>query len=276
MRDINYGLIVSDFDGTLVKNDSTIAQKDKLAIEEYVKAGGAFAISTGRMPSGILSRARELGLKGVISCCQGAIILDVESGKFILEGRLPYDTTYNVVRVMEEMGLHIHIYDEWSFYSNTDDEALKMYEFALKEKAKLVLDKPLSEFIKENNFCTYKILAIVPPEDSEDVLQKLKAYNFPDCEVTKSAEFLVEVINQKYSKGTAVEFLANYYRVPLEKTIAMGDQLNDISMIQAAGLGVAVQNADDRLKIYADFISSCTNEEGAVSDIIDKFGFTKE
>ena len=68
MRRINYPLIVSDFDGTLVNNDGTISEKNKKAIAEYVAAGGAFAISTGRLPSGILSRAQELGLSGKVCC----------------------------------------------------------------------------------------------------------------------------------------------------------------------------------------------------------------
>ena len=57
MRKIKYPLIISDFDGTLVREDGRIDEKTKKAIDEYVKNGGVFAISTGRMPMGILSRA---------------------------------------------------------------------------------------------------------------------------------------------------------------------------------------------------------------------------
>ena len=60
MQKLNYNLIVSDFDGTLVNEDGTISEKNKKAIADYMAAGGAFAISTGRMPDGILSRAQVL------------------------------------------------------------------------------------------------------------------------------------------------------------------------------------------------------------------------
>ena len=93
MRKINYPLIVSDFDGTLVKKDGTISEEDKKAILEYVEAGGKFAISTGRMPAGILARAKELGLKGMVCCCQGSIIMDIETNEVILQGRIPVETT---------------------------------------------------------------------------------------------------------------------------------------------------------------------------------------
>lgn len=273
MQKINYPLIVSDFDGTLVNGDGTISQRNKDAITAYVEAGGAFAISTGRMPSGILPRARELGLKGMVCCCQGAIIADIESGNTVMDGRISYETTLAIVEKMEEMGLHIHVYDLWDYYCNMDDDALKMYENAVKSKANLVLDRKLSDFIREKRLAAYKVLAMVEPKDNDKVLNALAKVGFDGCEVTRSADFLVEVINAKYSKGTAVEFLADYYHTAIEKTVAVGDQRNDLPMIERAGVGVAVKNADSGLKDKADYICECTNEEGAVAEVIQRFGF---
>ena len=276
MRKINYPLIVSDFDGTLVKKDGTISEEDKKAILEYVEAGGKFAISTGRMPAGILARAKELGLKGMVCCCQGSIIMDIETNEVILQGRIPVETTVAICKKMEEMGLHIHVYDLWDYYSNMDDMALKYYENAVKSKAKLVTDKQISRFVEETGLESYKVLAMVLAEDNERVLNELAEANFDGCGVTTSDANLVEVINNKYSKGSAVEFLANYHKVPLEKTIAIGDQRNDLPMIQKAGMGIAVCNADSELKAEADYISTYTNEEGAVGKIIQEFGFYRE
>lgn len=273
MQKINYPLIVSDFDGTLVKSDGTISQRSKEAITAYVSAGGAFAISTGRMPSGILSRARELGLKGMVSCCQGSIIVDIESNHVVLDGKIPYETTLAVVEKMEEMGLHIHVYDLWEYYCNMDDEALKLYEHAVKSKATLVTDRKMSDFVRERRLASYKILAMVHAKDNERVLNALAGEHFAGCDVTKSADYLVEVVNVSYSKGTAVEFLAKYYNTNVENTVAIGDQLNDLPMIARAGVGVAVKNADERLKNKADYVCEYTNEEDAVASIIDRFGY---
>ena len=275
MQDLDYKLIVSDFDGTLVNENGTISDKNKKAISDYIAAGGAFAISTGRMPDGILSRAKELGLKGLVSCCQGSIIADIDTKEFVFEGRIPYETTLAVVEKMEQMGLHIHVYEAWEYFSNMDDYALKMYENAVKSKATLVLNQPLSQFVKERRLASYKILAMVLPEDNERVIQELVAANFPNCTVTRSSGVLVEVINAQYSKGTAVEFLSDYFHVDLGKTVAIGDQLNDLPMIEKAGLGIAVQNADKGLKTVADVVSPLTNEEGAVAWAIEQFGFKK-
>lgn len=276
MRKINYPLIVSDFDGTLVNADGTIAEENKRAIEEYVAAGGAFAISTGRLPAGILPRAQALGLKGLVSCCQGAVILDIQSKEVVIEERLRLETTLAACRKMEELGLHIHAYDLWDFYANVEDEPLHIYERLVGTKAKLVTDEPLSAFLEREQLPCYKLLAMVEPKDSERVLSALKKADIGECAFTKSAAFLVEVINPKHSKGTAVEFLAKHYGVPLSKTIAVGDQHNDLPMIERAGLGIAVKNADEGLKAKADYVCEYTNEEGAIAKIIEKFGFYGE
>ena len=122
---------------------------------------------------------------------------------------------------------------------------------------------------------TYKVLAMVAPKDNEKFYQEIDRTPFADCITTKSAEYLIEVVNANYSKGTAVEFLANYYGVPLKKTIGVGDQWNDLPMIERAGLGIAVQNADQKLKEKA-VVCEFTNEENAIARIIENYGYTEE
>ncbi len=275
MRKLNYPLIVSDFDGTLVNADGTVSERNKRAIAEYVAAGGAFAISTGRLPSGILSRAQELGLTGKVCCCQGAIILDIQTREVALAGRLSAKSTTEACRRMEELGLHVHVYDLWEYYVNMDDEPLKVYERLTKTKASGVYDN-LTAFVEAKGMRAYKLLAMVLPQESEKIVKALEVNPIEGCEVTKSAEFLVEIINKEYSKGTAVEFLAKYYGVSLEKTIAVGDQRNDLPMIEKAGVGIAVKNADEGLKSAAKLVWDKTNEESAIADIIEKLGFCTE
>ena len=149
MQKTGYRLVVSDFDGTLVKNDGTIDEKTKKIIAEYRKNGGAFAISTGRLPSGILERAKELGLKGAVACGQGSVIVDIESREVLFKGEIPNKTAVEICKKLEEMDLHIHVYDIWDFYCNKDDVALKLYENTVGAKAKLVTARPISEFLKE-------------------------------------------------------------------------------------------------------------------------------
>ena len=275
MKKLNAQLIVSDFDGTLVCDNGEISQKNKDAIRAYVAEGGKFAISTGRMPSGIIHRVEELGLTGLVSCCQGSIIVDVETKTPILQGTMQHEETIAVCEKFEKLGVHIHVYDLWSFYSNMDDEFLRLYENAVREKALHVLDTPISQFLRESKMPVYKILAMVEPKDNAKVFQAIASLGLKNCTVTKSAEYLVEVVHCSYSKGTALEFIANHYNVPIEKTVAIGDQWNDLPMIEKAGLGLAVQNAAEELKQVATVLQA-TNEESAVAEAIERFGYCNE
>ncbi len=275
MRKIRYPLIASDFDGTLARKDGTVGEKTKKAIDEYIASGGTFALCTGRMPSAILPKARELGLKGLLCCGQGSIILDIESGKPIMQGRLPHDLSVRICKAVEELGLHTHAYDLSEYYSNMDDEPLRMYEEAVKVKAKRVLDKPLWKYIEETGMCPFKFLMMVEPDKSAEYIDKISAMKFEDCVITKSAKFLIEVCNLKYSKATALEFLANKYNVPIEETIAIGDQWNDLPMIKKAGLGLAVANAAEELKAVATTLPY-TNNEDAVAYVIENYAYIEE
>ncbi len=276
MQKIRYPLIVSDFDGTLVGSDGNVSKENREAIARYVAAGGTFVVSTGRLPSGILPRVRELGLEGFVCCCQGAIIMDIQSGDLVLDGKLSQSATLAACKEMEGLGLHIHAYDLWEYYANMDDEALKIYEKAVGRKAKLVTDKPLSSFIEETGLRAYKLLAMVEEAQSDEILQKLAATKSEEYALTKSASFLVEVISPNYTKGTAITFLAERLGIEAEQCVAVGDQRNDLEMIEAAGVGIAVKNADDKLKERANCVLEYTNDENAIAKIIEIYGFYEE
>jgi Cof subfamily protein (haloacid dehalogenase superfamily) len=158
------------------------------------------------------------------------------------------------------------------YHCNKNDIWLEYYKIAVGVDANLVIDRPMSQFVEENEIGAVKVLAMVEPEKVDKVIEILNAKNFKNCNVVKSAEYLVEVISTDFSKGTALEFIANYYGIPLEQTIAIGDQHNDVPMIEKAGLGFAVKNADETLKKVAK-VSQYTNDENAVAHLIEEYAY---
>lgn len=275
MRKINYRLIVSDFDGTLYRSDHTIAPATVAKIKEYVAAGGFFAVSTGRGIGAILPQVRELGLKGVVSSYQGSTIADIETGKLLVDGGMPLEDAARVCLAFEETGdIHTHVYTLNDYYSNKKDEALAIYEEITKTKG-IVYEGKASELIKTLDKPIKKVNAFVAPKDKLPLYNHMNERLGGDFYVTYSAQNLVEVSARNYSKGTAVKFIADYYGVPIEKTIAVGDNLNDLPMLKAAGLGIPVANADEKLKeILPAYPYS--NDEDAVGKIIEEYGFTGE
>lgn len=273
MQKINYPLLVTDFDGTLLRKDGFIAEETYEAIAEYKKAGGSVAICTGRMFSSILPIVRKMGLTGLVSCFQGAIVADIESGELVVDGSLPNAEAVEICRELEEKGYHIHVYDTSVFYSNVADDMLTYYENIVKVKGVVIDKEPLYEFIKKANIAVRKIIVMIYPENREKVYNEFMERYGEKYYVTCGAPILVEISNPVYTKATALEKIAEYYGVPVEKTIAVGDSLNDLPMIERAGLGIAVGNAEAALKEKADVVFSATNNEDAIGKIIRKYGF---
>lgn len=274
MKNLNYSLIISDFDGTLVRSNGEIAPETKATIDRFIAAGGRFCICTGRMLTSILPRAKELGLKGLVAAYQGSVIADIESGEVIVDGGLSPEEAAEICEAFEEDDLHIHVYSLYDFYSNKADEALARYERVTGVKAR-VIDEKASVFALNTGGSFKKVLALVNAEDKERVYRKTSEKFGGKYYVTYSSANLVEVTSREYSKGTAVRFMAERYGVPLEKTIAVGDSLNDLPMLETAGMGIVVKNADNALREKL-FAFDYTNDENAVGRIIETYGFNGE
>lgn len=273
MKKINYGLIVSDFDGTLIDDNQQIPQNVREAIEEYISCGGIFSVCTGRMLRSILPQARALGLKGPVIAYQGTVIADIESEKIIKFGGMTHEQTAEVCRTLEDLEQPINVYADEVLYTNIpkDNKYLQIYEKIVCVEAEHVSGK-VSEFVTRNKLFCQKVAILVEADKQEDLFLKLCNKFGNKFDVTCSAKVLIEVSPLSDNKGEAVKFLARHYNIPIEKTVAAGDNLNDLSMIKAAGVGVAVGNAVEKLKEAADFVS-VTNNEGALAQIIKKFGF---
>lgn len=274
MRKINYRLIVSDFDGTLLDSKHNIPDGVKATISEYVASGGIFAVCTGRMPRSILPRVRELGLKGLVVAYQGTVIAEIESGKLIKDGGLSAEQTAEICRAVESFPSALNVYSGECLYTDIpkDNKYLRLYENITGVEAIGVTGMKMSQYVEENNLICQKVASLVASSDREKLFSYLTEKLADKFDVTCSADVLVEISPLGDNKGKAVEYLADYFGIPLSSAIAIGDNLNDMPMIKTAGIGVAVGNATEALKQAADVVT-VTNDEGAVAKIIEKYGF---
>lgn len=272
MKKLNYKLIVSDFDGTLLNNKNQIPEAVKSAINEYVASGGIFAVCTGRMLRSILPRVRGLGLKGLVAAYQGTVIADIESGNIIRSGGIPCEDAAVICAYLESVNANINVYSNETLYTNIDknDKHLKLYEEITGVDAISVDD--ITDLVLKNGKDCQKIACLVLPEDRAELFDKVRSRFGDKFDVTCSANVLVEISPYGSTKGEALKYIADHYGVDISHSVAIGDNLNDMSMVEAAGLGVAVGNAVEDLKKSADFIA-VTNNDGAVAQIIEKFGF---
>lgn len=275
MSKLHCKLIVSDFDGTLADSNNEVPAEVVNAINGFVADGGIFAVCTGRILPAILPRVREIGLKGLVIAGQGSTVADVESGEIIRSVHFTREQITYICDVFEELDLNTQIYWNSGYISSLpeDEPHLNLYESIVRVKAQHV-DCKLTELVRREDRLFNKVLTFCHPHEQEELFNKLRARLGDRFDVTCSSKSLIEVSLLGETKGSALRFLCEYYGVPVERSCAIGDNLNDLSMIQAAGVGVAVGNSVQGLKDGADFIT-VTNDEGAVKAVIERFGYGK-
>lgn len=263
---MRYKLFLSDFDGTLVRADGTISKENIAAIDEYRRRGGIFAVVTGRMVRSILPRLKELGLsEGLVVAYQGGTIADIATGAFLkMEGFSPDDAA-EVIRFFEKEGVHIHAYIDDELFVNRSDELLRLYEKTCGVSGR-VIKEPLSEFVLGRGRPVHKILVMVLPGEKEALYRRARSLG-DKFNVTSSSDFLVEVLPAGVSKAQAVDRLAAHYNLSTGEVAAIGDQINDLPMIQRAGGGFAVANAQEEVKRSARVVASC--EENGVKEALE-------
>lgn len=264
---MKYKLFLSDFDGTLVRPDGTIPQKNIEAIARYRKAGGIFAVCTGRMLVSILPRLKELGLdEGLVAAYQGAVVADIATGKLLKDECFSEEDALRAIEVLEEENVHIHVYSADTLFTDRDDDMLRSYERICGVRGTLV-EGPLSDMVARKHLSVVKVLAMVPPSERAALHKKTEEKLGERFFVTCSSEWLVEIMPRGQSKAQAVEFLARYYGLPESAVAAIGDQSNDVPMLCRAGGRFAVAGATEDCKKIARVLSSC--EEGGVAEAIE-------
>ncbi len=266
---MKYDLFISDFDGTLGKAPNVIADEDIKAIREYVSNGGIFAVCTGRMFCSIQRIMLEYGIHGVAASYQGAVIKDVVTEESIFEGGTLPETAVFVVKTLLSEGVQVTMdIDDVLYYQNRT-HYIDFYEGASRIKGIQV--NSLVDLIEFYNKPVQKILAIAEPERISELTEKYrKDFKKMGVDINSGADYLLEVVNPTCGKDFAVRKLAEYYKIPLDKVITVGDSTNDVALLDGEWHGVAVGDAKDELKEVADEITVPFNEH-PVSELLKKY-----
>lgn len=257
---MNYDLVVSDFDGTLRRSDDTISERTVRAIADYTAAGGTFAVSTGRAYASIVQRLEELGLRGSfpVMSCQGALMRDSLSGETLSAIPLEKSAAVEFLRRAERMGLTAQFYTAEKIYAPALNEINRTYF----ERNRLLPEEVgcVSDYAEKTDEPILKVLCMIDPADRARVLGEMQG--IAGARAVASHAMLIEAVSDKAGKGKGLELACRRLGVDISRSVAIGDELNDIDMIRAAGLGVAVGNAVPECKRAADVIVADCDHDG--------------
>lgn len=269
-----YKLVAIDLDGTLLNLNKQISDIDKEAINCAINSGVKILVCSGRIYAGARTFARYLGINGPLIACNGALIKDMDTEDVLYSDFLDFEDCKRVIDILHEYNMYFHIYAGDAMFTEKLEFAAKFYwdkNLTLPKEKRV--DIRLVENIKnEISHEASNIAKIVTISDNLEKLSQVrgKVENIKSVSVMSSSTENFEIVNKGVSKGNALKFLSEKLGIHRNEIIAMGDNENDYSMLEFAGLAVAMGNAEDYIKDIADYITLSNNENG-VSKVLNKF-----
>ncbi|PTL39527.1 Cof-type HAD-IIB family hydrolase [Alkalicoccus saliphilus] len=244
MNNYDIKMAVLDMDGTLLQNDHTISHDNREAVKKALENGVEVIIATGRSLQAVDMFADELSLKDYIITGNGSEIWHLSGPELIERSSLKAELVEAMWEIRNAYGTRHWAASVGKVWKQEMPDNLKDLEWL-----KFGFDMDSMEIKKE-------------------VLKKLE--QLEGLEITNSSPLNIEVNAEGVHKAGAIETLLEFKNLSFNEVMAVGDSLNDISMIQAAGIGVAMGNAQDVVKEKADFITTANGDHG-VAEAFRKF-----
>ena len=256
-------LICTDLDGTLLNSNRVISKENLEAIEYFKKEGGFFSFVTGRLPYYAMHIYNTIKPNAPFGVVNGGGLFDGENNKYIWTKPLS-KSVFELVKCIDEkfanIGIMANCFERTFFLK--ENESTDNFRKATKVPKLLVNFNEIEDSIAKITFCS---------ENDEEILAVEKALkeqiSSNDFDFILAEKTLFEILPKGVSKGVAVKKLAEYLSVDINKTIAIGDYNNDVSMIKTAKIGVAVKNACKEALNAANYIT-VSNDENAIAQII--------
>lgn len=259
---MEYQVLVLDLDGTLTNSKKEITPPTRQALIEIQEAGKIVVLASGRPINGVAPLARELEMEkfgGYMLSFNGARITKCSTGELVYNRTLPG----NVVRPIWEYirsfpGLDLITYTDTQILSGICPNRYVEIESSINSMEII----PTDNFPDAVNFPINKMLVAGDSDIVESLIEPLKKKYHGLLNIYRSEPFFLEIMPQNIDKAASLQKLLNSIGLVADQMICCGDGYNDLSMIEYAGLGVAMENAQPLIKESADFITRSNDEDG--------------
>lgn len=250
--------IFSDIDGTLLTSDHKVSELTRQKLQEAIEKGLLFTPVSARSPFCIEPILEKNDLNGCMIAFNGALILD-EQRTIIYENGMDFTGVKELIHFIEQE----HFDLSWQVYTATDwivasrnDPRIQREESIVGVKAQAL---PLDTLAPDT--VIGKVLCLCNPEITDNVASILQKH-FPQYSIVKSSPIHLEINAAGTDKALAVRRLCQYKGIPLENTIAFGDNYNDLEMLKTAGTGVVMGNAPEDIRAQFPNVTKDNDHEG--------------
>lgn len=256
-------LVALDLDGTMLDGRRQLVHANIDAVQRARDAGITVALASGRILPSISPYASQLGLTGPFICANGAHVVDAK-GVDIAYRPLAVDVVQEVLQYATDNQLHLNLYSRDRLFFSGESPWGDLYRNRASSLKPIVLAR---EELDTKQIT--KLMLIADPDSIQrhnDAL-RMRLAGMPVSTTESEPEYL-EFLAPNVSKGNALIDLASAVGVPIDRTAAIGDYLNDVEMIQVAGLGAAVSSGHPETIGAAQLVVG-SNEAGGAAEFLD-------
>ena len=263
-------LIAFDLDGTTLNSSRTISERNYSALSKAHEMGIKLVPCTGRsmyeLPKEMNNLIDEFGFS-VFPCVitdNGANVYDLSKKELLFSKNISKKTALSIIAEgRKQLAL---TYGSFGIQGATDNKGIvweteitKPYIQEYKEKWDLPI-ADLKELIEWSDGIVKVSMNFLYDDDCRKCFDEFSLW--PDLTLSAAAPLNIEFTSAGICKGEALKFVSRYRAIPMERIMAIGDNLNDVTMVQAAGFGVAMGNAIPELKEKADWVTAVNDEDG--------------
>lgn len=258
-------LIILDIDGTIAGKNNEVSKAVSHALQAAQRKGVHVGIATGRMYRSAQRFHAEVQATVPLCAYQGALIKDPQNNQVLKHMSLDPSLTGQLVKELEEYPLVLHVYINDHLYVREINTLSQDYA----ERAQVPL-KLLSELNHEWKMNPIKVQAMAEDTELIGYLLRNMPERFPAHQLyfTRSTPQFLDAVNPNVNKGEAVRYLAEgLLGLTADQVMTIGDAENDIEMLEYAGIGVAMGNASDNVKIHADWVAPTVEADGVAAAV---------
>lgn len=264
---MRYKMLICDIDGTLLNSRGQLTPGVIEAVREAHEQGIVVTLATGRHLRGVVPYVEQLGVNVPVIMSNGAVIVDVLEKKTLLHHTLDLETTHAILDVIAKHGLwsslFYHTFSGVDTYYDRDPGFKEAYYFIQTDPAVSQQVENLKELRHANPI---KVLLLEKTEKMLPLAEDLRKLSHKFNMVVSVHDFdgytFMEMNPYQITKASGIEHLASLLGIQREEIVAVGDNTNDLEMIEHVGLGVAMGNAAPELKAKANWITKSNDEDG--------------
>ena len=257
-------LIACDLDGTLLNDKKEIGNYTKEILNKLINDYKIeLILSSGRGFDGVKKYNDVLGNNNYSIIMNGSNIVD-DNGKILYRKMLEEDIAKAIIKLAEKYDVCVHFFNDLQYTVSRDDFYIKSY---------IQIEKTREITVGIENIKYYKFDKIIIFGERETLIKLKEDINSNlDVHSCFSGNTLLEIMCKGVSKGDALKWICNNKGIDIKEVIAFGDNFNDIEMIEYAGIGVAMANAEEELKQKADYTTLSNEEDGVGRFLKNIFG----